>query len=282
MENGISTAALQASNAPKAGLMRYLSLYGALARNSVVREMQFKVSFLLWILVELMWFALQLTFMSVLYTKTASIAGWSKWEVIMLAAFSNLLQELFTAIFLTNLTELSELIRSGKLDFMLLMPVNPRFLVSFRKVDLGAFVNAGCAIAVMVYAGKNLHLDPSVSRLAGFAGLGMAALLVHYSLAFMLGSIAFWTIRAQGVIWGYYNLFNIARLPAEAFKGAFKAVFTFGLPMLLVSNVPVKVLVSKLASPASVFELCGMSALVFLLSEWVWRTALKQYTSASA
>jgi ABC-2 type transport system permease protein len=244
--------------------------------------MQFKVTFLLWILVELMWFALQLTFMSVLYTKTASIAGWTKWEVIMLAAFSNLVQELFTGIFLTNLTELSELIRSGKLDFMLLMPVNPRFLVSFRKVDLGAFVNAGCAIGVMVYAGQHLHLDLNLARIAGFASLAAVSLLIHYSLAFMLGSIAFWTVRAQGVIWGYYNLFNIARLPAEAFKGAFKIAFTFGLPMLLVSNVPVKVLVSKLDSPTTVLQLCGMSLVVFVLSEWIWRTALRQYTSASA
>ena len=51
-------------------------------------------------------------------------------------------------------------------------------------------------------------------------------------------SISFWTVRAQGIVWGYYNLFQIARMPDEAFRGLFKAVFTFALPMLLVSNVP--------------------------------------------
>ena len=40
-------------------------------------------------------------------------------------------------IFLTNCTQLSELIRTGKLDFMLLLPVNTRFMISFRQVDLG-------------------------------------------------------------------------------------------------------------------------------------------------
>jgi ABC-2 type transport system permease protein len=264
------------------GLARYARLYAALVRYSVTREMQFKVTFLLWIMVELLWFALQLCFMTVLYTKTSSIAGWNKWQVILLAGCSNFLQQLFTAFFLTNLTELSELIRTGKLDFMLLLPVNPRFLISLRKVDLGAFINAGCAVAVMIFAARQLHLHPTAAELASFAILAAAGLLVHYSLAFMLGTIAFWTVRAQGVIWGYYNLFNIARLPAEAFRGAFKTFFTFGLPLLLVSNVPVKVLAEKLSSPEEAGYLLGMSLLAFVVSECVWRRALRQYTSASA
>ena len=77
---------------------------------------------------------------------------------------------------------------------------------------------------------------------------------------FLLASISFWTVRAQGIVWGYYNLFNIARMPDEAFRGLFKAVFTFALPMLLVSNVPVRLLVDKLQSPLPVLLLLGMSA----------------------
>jgi len=129
---------------------RYAGLFAALWRNSVVREMQFKVNFLLWIVVELLWFALQLTFMAVLYSHTDSIADWTKWQVVLLIGCAHFVQQLFTALFLTNITEISELIRTGKLDFMLLLPVNTRFLISFRKVDLGAFVNATTAVGVIV------------------------------------------------------------------------------------------------------------------------------------
>jgi ABC-2 type transport system permease protein len=41
-------------------LRRYAVIYEALWRNSVVREMSFKGNFLLWIVVEVLWFALQL------------------------------------------------------------------------------------------------------------------------------------------------------------------------------------------------------------------------------
>ena len=157
-----------------------------------------------------------------------------------------------------NCTNLSELVRTGKMDFLLLLPVNTRFIVSLRQVDLGAFVNALFAVCVMVYAAGKLNLHPTFAQLAGFSALCVVGILIHYSLMFMLAAISFWTVRAQGIVWGYYNLFNIARMPDEAFRGAFKAVFTFALPVLLVSNVPVRVLAEKLVSPESMLLLLGL------------------------
>ncbi len=156
----------------------------------------------------------------------------------MLIGASHFIQQIFQAFFLINCTNLSELVRTGKLDFLLLLPVNTRFVVSLRQVDLGAFVNAASAVAVMVYAARQLHLVPTLVQVLGFLALCVAGIAIHYSLMFLLASISFWTVRAQGIVWGYYNLFNIARMPDEAFRGLFKAVFTFALPMLLVSNVP--------------------------------------------
>src|SRR5205809_4484494 len=240
-------------------LRRYLTIYAALWKNSIVREMGFKANFLLWIVVEMLWFALQLSFMFVIYSHTDRIGTWSKWQVVMLLGASHFIQQIFTAIFLTNCTQLSELIRTGKLDFMLLLPVTTRFMVSFRQVDLGGFINAASAVAVMIYAGRQLRLSPGWEQIVGFVLLAAVGILIHYSLMFLLASISFWTVRAQGIVWGYYNLFNIARLPDEAFKGVFKAVFTFAIPMLLVSNVPVRMLVSKLDSPIPIVLLVGMS-----------------------
>ena len=269
------------------GLRRYLGIYGALWKNSVSREMNFKSIFLLWIFVETLWFGLQLSFIAVLYLHTDKIGTWNKWEVVMLIGGSHFIQQIFQAFFLINCTNLSELIRTGKMDFLLLLPVNTRFVVSLRQVDLGGFVNATFAIAVMIYAARQMNppLTPTVTQLTGFLMLCLAGVLIHYSLMFLLASISFWTVRAQGIVWGYYNLFNIARMPDEAFRGLFKALFTFAIPMLLVSNVPVRVLANKLSSPAELLKLLllvAMSFACFLLSEWGWRVSLRRYTSASS
>ena len=263
-------------------LRRYLGIYGALWKNSVAREMSFKSNFLLWILVELLWFGLQLSFIGVLYLHTDSIATWTKWQVVLLIGASHFIQQIFQAFFLVNCTQASELVRSGKLDFLLLLPVNTRFIVSMRQVDLGGFVNALLAVGVMAYASAQLHLSLTALQIAGFLVLCVAGILIHYSLMFLLASISFWTVRAQGIVWGYYNLFNIARMPDEAFHGAFKAVFTFAIPMLLVSNVPVRLLADKLASPFPMLLLLAMCGVCLLVSEWGWRRSLRHYTSASS
>jgi ABC-2 type transport system permease protein len=264
-------------------LSRYFSIYAALWKNSVARELGFKSNFLLWILVELLWFGLQLAFIAVLYLHTDHIGSWTKWQVVMLTGGSHFIQQIFQAFFLVNCTNLSELVRTGKLDFLLLLPVNSRFVISLRQVDLGGFVNAGSAVVVMAYAARQMHFTPTALQVLGFLALCVAGIAIHYSLMFLLAAISFWTVRAQGIVWGYYNLFNIARLPDEAFqRGLFKAIFTFAIPMLLVSNVPVRLLVNKLNSPLPLLLLLLMSAVCFALSEWGWRVSLRRYTSASS
>src|SRR5262245_32171704 len=260
----------------RSGLARYLTIYAALWKNSVTRETMFKGNFLMWIVVELLWFGLQLSFISVLYLHTDQIGTWTKWQVVMLIGASHFIQQTFQAFFLVNCTNLSELVRTGKLDFLLLLPVNTRFVVSLRQVDLGAFVNVASAVAVILHLAHRLQLHPAPRQLLGFLFLCVAGMVIHYSLMFLLATISFWTVRAQGIVWGYYNLFNIARMPDEAFQGLFKAIFTFAVPMLLVSNVPVRLLVDKLASPGPLFILLGMSVVCFFVSEWGWRISLRR------
>jgi ABC-2 type transport system permease protein len=263
-------------------LKRYLAIYAALWKNSVTRETMFKGNFLLWIVVEIAWFALQLSFIAVLYLHTDAIGTWTKWQVVLLVGASHFIQQIYQTFFLINCANLSELVRSGKLDFLLMLPVNTRFVVSLRQVDLGGLVNAASAVAVMLFATRQLQLTPTLPTLLAFLALCAVGILIHYCLMFMLATVSFWTVRAQGIVWGYYNLFQIARMPDEAFSGVFKAVFTFALPMLLVSNVPVRLLTQRIEAPGSLALLLGMAALCAVVSEWVWRLSLRRYQSASS
>ena len=275
-------AAVETRDTLRSLFARYLNIYFELWKNSVTREMIFKTNFVLWIVVELLWFGLQLSFIGVLYLHTDHIGTWTKWQVVLLIGGSHFIQQVFQAFFLVNCTNLSELVRTGKLDFLLLLPVNTRFLVSVRQVDLGSFVNAASAVAIMAYAAHQLHLVPTALQVTGFLMLSIAGIAIHYSLMFLLATISFWTVRAQGIVWGYYNLFNIARMPDEAFHGWFRAVFTFAIPMLLVSNVPVRLLADKLGSLGPLLLLLAMSIVCFCVSEWGWRVSVRRYTSASS
>ena len=134
----------------------------------------------------------------------------------------------------------------------------------------------------MLFAAKQMQLVPTLLQLFGFGVLCIAGVLIHYSLMFALACISFFTVRAQGIVWGYYNLFNIARLPDAAFRGFFRVFFTFAVPMLIVANVPVKLLADRLDSPWEMLLMLLMAVLCYLFSEWVWRRSVRNYTSASS
>jgi ABC-2 type transport system permease protein len=114
-------------------------------------------------------------------------------------------------------------------------------------------------------------------------GMGVA---VHYSVMFFLAAIAFWIVRAQGLIYGYYNLFNIGRYPDTIFgKGLFRFVFSWVIPVIVVANVPARLLGNVLEGEAPVWlllRLAAAAALAVGFTRVFWRFALKRYSSASS
>jgi ABC-2 type transport system permease protein len=192
--------------------------------------------------------------------------------------------QLFQAFFYVNISNLPELVRTGKLDFMLLLPVDPQFAVSTRQFGLDNIVNALVGIAIVVFALAKMHVTPGPLQILMYipaVGMGVA---IHYSVMFFLASISFWIVRAQGLIYGYYNLFNIARYPDSIFgRGVFRFVFSWIIPVIVVANIPARLLGRIFDAPLPLLaHLLGAAMLAVGLSRAFWHFALRRYSSASS
>jgi len=265
-------------------MRRYLEIYWLMIRNSLIREMNFKANFLLWMVVEFLWFVGQIVFLEVLYSHVDSIGGWSKWECVLLVGTHQITSQIFQAFFYVNLAELPDLIRTGRLDLMLLLPVDAQFAVSTRRFGMDNVVNALVGIAIVIFSLVQLHVMPQPMQVALFGlavGLGVA---VHYAVLFGLATAAFWIIRAQGLIYGYFNVFNIARYPESVFPfGAFKFIFSFIIPVIIVANVPARTLARALESPwTGLAQLAGATVFIVMATRIFWLFALRRYSSASS
>lgn len=264
-------------------MLRYWDIYRLMLRNSLIREMSFKANFLLWIVTELLWFVGQIVFVDVLFLYTQRIGDWSKWEVVLLIGTHQIVSQIFQAFFYVNLANLPELVRTGKLDLLLLLPVDPQFAVSTRQFGMDNLVNAGVGAAFVTFALGKLGVVPGVAQLVCYAvaiGFGVA---VHYSIMFVLAAMSFWIVRAQGLIYGYFNVVSISRYPDQVFSGLFKLIFTWLVPVILVSNAPARILARAAAHPlAPLLQLAAAAALAVTLSRLFWSFALRRYSSASS
>jgi ABC-2 type transport system permease protein len=264
-------------------MRRYLDIYWLMIRNSLIREMNFKANFILWMVVELLWFVGQIVFLQVLFAHTDRIGDWTKWECVMLVGTHQLTSQIFQAFFYVNLAELPDLIRTGRLDLFLLLPVDAQFAVSTRKFGMDNVVNAFVGVAIVIFSLFQLGVVPAVGHVALYAiaiGFGVA---IHYAVMLFLATIAFWIVRAQGLIYGYYNVFNIARYPDVVFRGVFRFIFSYLIPVIIVANVPTRTLARAFESPwPGLAQLVGAALFVVLATRAFWHFALRRYSSASS
>src|SRR6476661_4937344 len=142
------------------GLRRYIEIYGIMLRNSLIREMSFKANFILWMLVEVLWFLGQIVFFSIIFGSVNRIGDWSKWEVVLLVGTHQIIAQLFQAFFFVNVANIPELVRTGRLDSLLVLPLDSQFAVSSKQFSLDSVVNALIGAAVVIISLQQLHVTP--------------------------------------------------------------------------------------------------------------------------
>ncbi len=264
-------------------LRRYLEIYWMMIRNSLIRELSFKANFILWLAVEFLWFMGQIVFIEVLFQYVDKIGDWTKWEVVLLSGTHQIIGQIYQAFFYVNLANLPELVRTGRLDLMLVLPVDPQFALSTRQFGLDNLVNAAVGIGIVAFSLHKLGVVPHFPQIALYALALPFSVAIHYSIMLTLATMSFWIVRAQGLIVGYFNLFNLARYPDRVFRGPFRLIFSYLIPVILVANVPARTLMRAWESPIhGLLSLAGASLFVLIASRRFLQVALRRYSSASS
>src|SRR6266550_4816247 len=233
-------------------------------RNSLIREMSFKANFLLWMLVEVLWFVGQIVFFSIIFGNVDRIGDWTKWEVVLLIGTHQMIAQLFQAFFFVNVANIPELVRTGKLDSLLVLPIDSQFAVSTKQFSLDSIVNAGLGGVVVCVALLRLNVVPDLTSILLYLvalGFGIA---VHYSIMLALAAVSFWIVRAQGLVYGYFNFLNIARYPDVIFPRIFRMIFSWIVPVVIVANIPARLLIKSFGTPGPLMlQLVVGSTVVF-------------------
>src|ERR1700747_55556 len=264
-------------------MRRYIEIYSILLRNSLIRDMSFKANFLLWMLVEVLWFCGQIVFFSIIFGNVNHIGDWSKWEVVLLVGTHQIIAQLFQAFFFVNVANIPELVRTGRLDSLLVLPIDSQFAVSSKQFGLDSVVNAALGGAVVIVSLTRLGVAPQPLHIFLYLvaiGFGIA---IHYSIMLNLAAVSFWIVRAQGLVYGYFNFLNIARYPDVIFPRLFRLIFGWVIPVVIIANIPARLLIKSLGQPFPLMlHLIIASPIVFWLSRVFWKFALGHYSSASS
>ncbi len=253
--------------------------------------MTFRSNFLIEAVTSMAWMLMNLGFYVLIFTYTDSIGaetGWGQYEFFLFIATTMLINSIVQAFFMPNAEEFSELIRTGALDFALLKPIDTQFLISLQRVNWSSLGNFGLALALMAYSFWRLEVAPTPTQVLLYIPYVVCGVAILYSLMIALAATSIWLGRNQSLYDFWFYITNFSRYPMEIYQGPFgtplRLFFTYIVPVLVVVNVPARILAMPLEKeswPLAVFALFATAASL-LLSRWIFLAALGSYRSASS
>jgi len=266
-------------------LLHYARVWLAFARFGLMRELSFRGNFLIKVSVELLWLAILLVFYDMVFTHTRVVADWSRDEYLFFVGCYYALGGVIETFFLINCSEFAELVRTGDLDFYLLLPANEQFLITSRDLDWATLPNIFLGAAVSTVALVQLGWPVEVGRLVLFLILFGCGVALAYSFLVLLTAASVWLVRNQSLyeVWWLFTTFM--RYPREIFAGRWVYpvgwFFNFVVPIILVTNVPARLMVKALEPELAVYTV--LASVVFLaISCKIFRLSLQHYRSASS
>jgi ABC-2 type transport system permease protein len=266
---------------------RYLRLWAALAKFSLLGEMAFRGNFVVKVFVELLWLAILLLFNFTLFEHTDSIAGWDRHAYLFFLGCYFAMGGVLETLFLSNCNEFADLVRTGDLDFFLLRPVDEQFLISCRSIDWSCAPNVVLGGGVMGFALSWADWDVPWTSIPLFLAMFLCGVALAYSFLLMLTAASVWFMRNQSLMEMWWLFGTLMRYPREIFEriawvSPVALIFSTVVPIMLVTNVPARVMVDKVLSPWWVLYTALASAAVLGISRRFFRLALQRYRSASS
>lgn len=262
-------------------MRRYLQLLLVQMRVSAAAGMAYRADFLLEGLMSLASIGLTLLPLIVLYNNRATVAGWDYPSALIVIAYFMAVRAVLEGVVSPSFVDLVERIRSGAFDYVLLKPVDAQLMVSASRFEPWQVINLLGAIVLAIYAFWKIGHPPELAHVAVGLVLFVAGVLAMYSLWILCAAASFWVVRLDNLTYLLGSIFDTARWPVQVFPRLWRLVFTFVIPIAVMTTYPAMALLGRLDANTALATIGGAAALL-VISRLIWRQAIRSYTSASS
>jgi ABC-2 type transport system permease protein len=260
-------------------MYRYLNLIQIFWKTAIASELEYRLNFVFAALSSLGGLAGSLFSLFLFYRKGYNFQGW-RWEEALIVVGIFTFLEGFSSTFLaSNLNRIVKHIQDGTLDFVLLKPISSQFWLSFHSFSVWGVPDLIFGLAIIFYAGSLLGVGVGAYLLSAIPLL--SGLVIMYSLWFMLGATSIWFTKIYNITEVLKGLLAAGRFPIGAYPATYRFFFTFIIPVAFLTTVPAETLLGR-GDPLWILSGCCLALVLLILSDRVWRFALRFYTSASS
>ncbi|MEM6757789.1 MAG: ABC-2 family transporter protein [Planctomycetota bacterium] len=268
--------------------MRYARTLYASWSAALAAEAEYRLNFAAAAVIALFTLAGSLLVLALFYGPDPSgsdatiLGGWTYYEALCVTAVYTMLDGFQHTFLQPNRQQLTEMVREGKLDFVLIKPIDPQFWLSTNRLAIFGVPNLVFGGALLAFAMSRLDALPSAFAIS----LGLSAIVVGmaivYALGFLLATLTIWFVKMDNITLAMNALLEAGRYPIPAYAPAYRVFFTFVLPVAFMTTVPAATLTGRDAPGWALTAAALVATLMVLASRLLLRFALRFYTSASS
>jgi ABC-2 type transport system permease protein len=261
--------------------LRPVRLFLLFFRIGALNELQYRANLAVQLFQSAIAVGTGLAVLGLVFGQTSNLGGWTQAELLAVMGVHILMGGVIRTAIQPNMERLMTDVRQGTLDFILTKPEDAQVLVSVREFRIWQAVDVVVGAIVLVIAVAQLGDGVGLGAAVVFAGTLVLGAVMIYCFWLLLTTAAFWIVRMDELHELFDGIYQSGRWPVTIYPGWLRISLTFLVPIAFAVTVPAQALTSRLTLDTLALAAAFAVGLV-IVSRWVWRFGLRNYSGASS
>lgn len=262
-------------------MKKYIRVYASLLLFNWSAMLVYRMDFFTKLMTSIIYTTYHVLAIFILTNTVSSVFSWSRNELLLLASTYSVFIGLFHAFISRNIHRLSEEIYYGRLDYMLVKPIDSQFAASLWTVDFISFFRIVMGLLLSWYFVGVLQLAITPLILLWYWVFIFVGLCILYSIWLSVISITIFNPRLSNLIDLLYHVSELTRYPQEMYQHVSMIIYPLLFPFIFILIPPTKILLQQY-SVAQGIQAVSVAIAFLLVSRLIWTQSLKHYASASS
>jgi ABC-2 type transport system permease protein len=261
-------------------LAKYFRLFWAFAKASFIADLEYRANFVTRIVTDIFWYSAQIFTFETIFVHTKTIGEWNVAQMRVFLGILFVVDAFYMIFFHDNLDRMSERVRKGEMDLLLVKPVDSQFMLSFQRVSTALIGNL---LIGSTWLGYSLYHLPDFEpmRLFWLLLLVPGGLAAVYSVRFIFCATAVIFTKSESLQYMWFQFYKLGMRPDAIYAPWLKLVVMTLIPVALIASIPARALLNPPDLQLFAWVPIWSVALIYF-SHRFWRWCLKFYVSASS
>jgi ABC-2 type transport system permease protein len=262
-------------------MRKYLRMLLGFFKASAMADLEYRLNFVVKVGTDIIWYTAQLSVFEVLFSHTRSISGWTLESMRVFMGVLFVTDALWMMLFSENLDRLSDKVRRGDLDLLLVKPVNSQFMMSLQRMNPAYLLNFFLVLIWLLWSLVQLPDPIHWGRVLLLIITVPCSLAISYSMRFFFSATALIFTRAENINYVWYQIYRLGTRPDTIYPSWLRYTVLTIVPVGFLASVPARLILSTPDLPLLTASV-GLAIFLVYLSTRYWKFALKFYSSASS